>query len=699
MSGAATPDFRQIFQGTPGLYLVLTRDFTIIEATESWLRQTYRQRSQTIGRTLFQVLSERADADATNGLQALRESLERVLRLGQADAMPVHRYEIPRADGSRDVRYWTLLNVPIHDAQRRVGWIVHRVRDVTELIRLHKEGSERDELAREQQLLITRLRAANEELAQRDSSLSESEQRLAIAIEAGRLGSWQMTLPDRGMISSALHRACFGRGPEDPFTHDELRAAIHPDDQARRQAALDAALSGGRDYDVEYRTVWPDGSVHWVQIRGQVIRSADGMPVRMVGVSLDITDRKRAEELLEARVAARTRDLAEANARLTAAIAEREQAERALLQAQKMEAIGQLTGGIAHDFNNLLAAVIGNLELLRARLPGTSVRAHADAALAAARRGGRLTQQLLAFARQQPLEPKAVDVNAVITGMDDLLRHSLGGHVRVETELADDLWAASTDPSQLELVLLNLVINARDAMPEGGVIRISTGTIGATQLRPPELEPGEYALIKVSDTGVGMTREVMERAFEPFFTTKEVGKGSGLGLAQAYGIARQSGGTVRLRSRPGEGTTVELYLPRSKLPIETASAICAPNGPSASPVGSVLVVDDEPDVRAVACELLKHAGHAVEGADNGQDALSLLRRRRFDAAVVDYSMPGMSGPEFARVARELQPDLPVLFISGNPEMIDSMALARSDRVLSKPYGYSELLGALRSLVP
>ena len=221
---------------------MLTPGFAIAEATDTWLRHTAMQREQVLGRLLFEVLAERPNESAAGGPSELRDLLQRVMRLRQPDAMPVRRSHIPSLDGGFNERYWTLLNVPVCDENGQVAWIVHRVRDVTELVRLHHEGTERDELSREQQLLITRLRGANEELARRDHSLSESERRLAIATEAGRLGSWEMTLPDRNMASTPLHKACYGRGPDERFTHDELRAAIHPDDQARRQAALDAAL-------------------------------------------------------------------------------------------------------------------------------------------------------------------------------------------------------------------------------------------------------------------------------------------------------------------------------------------------------------------------------------------------------------------------------------------------------------------------
>jgi len=694
MGGAPDPDFRAVFRATPGLYLLLTTQFEIAEATDTWLRHTSTRRAEVLGRTLFDVLAESPDERAASGPGELRASLERVMRLGRPDAMPVGRYDIRRPDGSFSERYWTLLNAPLLDEVGRITGIVHRVRDVTELVRLRREGDERDELARDQQLLIDRLRTANEELAQRDRSLSESERRYAIALEAGRLGSWEMTLPDRRMISSPLHKACYGRAPDDPFTHDDLRAAVHPEDRPLRRAALDRALLGGADYDVEYRVVWPDVSIHWIHVRGQVIRRPDGTPERMAGVTLDATERKRAEEILEARVVARTRELAEANAHLTAAVAERDKAERALMEARRLEAIGRLTGGVAHDFNNLLAAVVGNLELLSASLGEAPKRRYAEAALAAAWRGGRLTQQLLAFAREQRLESALVDVNGLIAGMDALLHHTLGGQVQVEVALEPALWPASTDATQLELVLLNLAINARDAMPEGGALRLATSNIERADVSlPEELEPGEYVLISVTDTGTGMPPEVAERAFEPFFTTKEVGKGSGLGLAQAYGVARQSGGTVRLQSRSGHGTVVQLFLPRAVEPTRVEPSDTPVSHVPGSRGPAVLVLSDEPVPRCVACELLAEAGYQVQAASSGPEALAILRERRFAAAVVD----SMTGAEFARLARQLRPELQVLFIAGSPDTLRGDRLGPGQRVLSKPYGRTELLSALGSM--
>ena len=283
----------------------------------------------------------------------------------------------------------------------------------------------------------------------------------------------------------------------------------------------------------------------------------------------DVTPRKESEaalrrlaETLEQRVAARTQELADANEHLSAEVAERRKAEAALVQAQRLEAIGQLTGGVAHDFNNLLTAVIGNLELLRPNEVTERAARHIEAALQAARRGGELTRQLLAYARKQHVEPRPVDVNTVVARMGDLLSRSPSGLVTIQADLADDLWHALCDPVQLESILLNLAINARDAMPGGGRLWIATRNVGATHERlPPELGSGRYVVLTITDEGSGMTPEVLSKAFEPFFTTKEVGKGSGLGLAQVQGAARQLGGTVRLRSTLGAGTTVEVFLP------------------------------------------------------------------------------------------------------------------------------------------
>ncbi|MDR3534515.1 MAG: ATP-binding protein [Rhodopila sp.] len=423
----------------------------------------------------------------------------------------------------------------------------------------------------------------------------------------------------------------------------------------------------------------------------------------LLGVALD---RKRTEaalkqftDTLEQRVAERTHALAEANTRLLAVIAERRNAESALMQAQRLEAIGQLTGGIAHDFNNLLAAVIGNLELLRPAQTAVRSQMRVDAALKAARRGGELTGQLLAYARKQHVDPRPLDANAAMTGILEMLRRSLGGLQTIETDLAPDLWSALADPVQLESIVLNLAINARDAMPDGGRLRITTRNASAADNSlPPELEHRDYVLISVSDEGSGMPPDVLAKAFEPFFTTKEIGKGSGLGLAQVHGVARQFGGTARLSSTLGVGTVVEVFLPRAVGAQPAAGKTDAPSSAAPMAGAPVLIIDDQDDVRAVAAAFLEDAGYTVREANSGAAGLVALEAGPISLALVDHGMAGMSGLEFVRKARQRHPALRVIYLTGNAEPLDAAGVDQTDTVLSKPYGPDALLAAVRRAI-
>jgi signal transduction histidine kinase/ActR/RegA family two-component response regulator len=409
-----------------------------------------------------------------------------------------------------------------------------------------------------------------------------------------------------------------------------------------------------------------------------------------------LAERERAEaqlrELaatLEQKVAERTRDLAAVNDRLTAEIGERERAEARLVQAQKMEAVGQLTGGIAHDFNNLLTAVVGSLDLLLKRTSDDTVRRLAGNALKAAERGATLTAQLLAFSRRQRLSPTPLDPNAIVEGMRDLVARSIGPHISVETRLDPKVWRALADPTQLEVMILNLAINARDAMPKGGRLTIETANVSAV---PPqlasELGPGEYVSIAVADTGAGMPPEVLARAFEPFFTTKAQGKGTGLGLAQLYGFARQSGGAARIESREGEGTRVAIYLPRTEAAADMPGV--APPEPQAQRSARILLVDDDQDVRTVAAAMVEELGYRVEAAESGEQALAMLGRQGFDLLITDVAMPGMNGVELARRARAIAPEMPVLFASGYADVETFGAELRTEALLKKPYRVADL---------
>jgi len=417
-------------------------------------------------------------------------------------------------------------------------------------------------------------------------------------------------------------------------------------------------------------------------------------------------DKRRAEaalqalnDTLELRIAERTRELASSNAELQMQIVERERVEEALRLAQRLEAVGQLTSGVAHDFNNLLTVISGNIEFLGREVATERSKRRLAMMKGAADRGANLTAQLLAFSRRQRLEPTPVSLNQTVASMRDLLQSSIGGAVRIETTLQPDLWPALVDATQIELVILNLAINARDAMVVGGCLTIETANVAVTgpQTRPEQPLPGEYVMVAVSDTGTGMPPEVVKRAFEPFFTTKEVGKGSGLGLAQAYGFVKQSGGGIRIDTVVGEGTSIRVYLPRVE---DGANAVHesshpADGGPGRLPDGQsvLLVVDDDTAVREVTTTRLMEAGHMVREAGSGLAGLASLEADPcVDLVVLDFAMPGMNGVEVATEIRKRWPGLPILFVTGYADTAALMTVGAvgADRIVQKPFRDGEL---------
>ena len=473
-----------------------------------------------------------------------------------------------------------------------------------------------------------------------------------------------------------------------------LDKVVHPEDRERIRERWMASVKGQDEYDAELRIRRADGQYCWFKARGTPVRDG-GRIVRWFGTCTDITDivearetLTRSREELERRVAERTRSLAAANERLAAESAERQRTEEALRQSQKLEAIGQLTSGVAHDFNNLLTDVLGNLELLERRLKSEGSLRRLRSARAAAERGAQLTHQLLAFSRKQHLAPTALDLNRLVSDASDLLFRTIGATVRIETVLTEGLWPALVDHTQIELVLLNLAINARDAMPAGGRVTIRTANISRSDA-PPELRPGDYVLISVADSGEGMTEEVRSKAVEPFFTTKEMGKGSGLGLSMVHGVATQSGGGLRIDSRVGRGTTVNVYLPRSRRPSATARERDTPLA-TVHKGATILVVDDDPGVREVAVSSLESFGYRLLAAENGLAALDVLKgTERVDLLLVDMAMPGMNGVEVIRRARERHPGLRALLVSGYAD-IAAFSPAEDDPVLQKPYRLAQL---------
>jgi signal transduction histidine kinase/DNA-binding response OmpR family regulator len=405
----------------------------------------------------------------------------------------------------------------------------------------------------------------------------------------------------------------------------------------------------------------------------------------------------RANRELESRAS----ELVEANRRLQVQMEERAKAEEALRQAQKMETIGQLTGGVAHDFNNLLTVILGNLDRLQRRIAAGSdpeeLRRTAGNAIRGAERAAALTRSLLAFARRQPLNPKRVDVNKLVASMSEMLRRSLGEQVVIDAVVASGLWQTQVDPNQLESAILNLAVNARDAMPKGGklIIETANGRLDDRSASEAEVTPGPYVVVSVTDTGTGMSKEVMARAFDPFFTTKDVGHGTGLGLSQVYGFVKQSGGHVQIDSVPGQGTTVRIYLPRLVGWEAEGETPSAPDiSPGAQRTETVLVVEDNEDVREHSVAILAELGYRVVEAPNGLAALDILENRK-DIALLftDVGLPGgMNGRQLADEARRRRPDLRVLFTTGytRDAIVHGQRPDEGVQLITKPFTHAEL---------
>lgn len=419
--------------------------------------------------------------------------------------------------------------------------------------------------------------------------------------------------------------------------------------------------------------------------------------LRQYEVRTLIEAREQASQELEAVIVERTSELERTNLELRTQMAERAHIEETLRQTQKIEAIGQLTGGIAHDFNNLLMVISGGLDMLDRRADPDRRKRLMDGMRQAAQRGSALTRQLLAFSRRQSLAPEAVDLAQRISQMRELLDRSLRGDVHVKEEFASDLWPVEVDPGELELVILNLAVNARDAMPEGGSILLQACNAPGEQVLGRR---GDFVRLAVIDSGVGIPADVRNRVFDPFFTTKEIGKGSGLGLAQVYGFARQSGGTVWIDTECGQGTSVVMLLPRSVNLPSPAKDQPLVNEPARRSVGNVLLVDDDDEVAALVGEMLEHLGYEVTYAASAAAALgALANEREVDVVFSDVMMPGgMNGLELAREIRARQFGVPVLLTSGYAEAIKQTAEAEGVQVLAKPYRLEELAAALKGVV-
>jgi PAS domain S-box-containing protein len=929
-----TADFRALFETAPTPFVVLSPpDWTIVAANDARLEVTGTTREQQIGRRLFDLFPDDPDDPEANGVRNLSASLNRVVATGRADVMPVQRYAVRDAEGRFVERWWSPINTPVPGSDGSVALVIHRVEEVTELVRLRGEAEASDQLARDQQAVIDRLRST-------DSALRGSEERNRRIVEGvkdyavfvadleGTVTDWTpgaqvifgwpaeeivgqscallFTPEDQAAgvpaheLTTARDKGCanderwhlrydgsrfFANGSVRPLHDDAGQVAgfikIARDETERRATEarlraseefnsrilassadcikvldLDGRLEfmseGGmcvmevEDFQAIEGACWPDfwqgeeharaleaiaeakrggtgrfqgfattmkGSPRWWDVIVTAMTGPEGRPDKLLSISRDVTGTKAAEvqlrelnETLEAQVAERTADrdrmwrlstdlmlVARLDATITATnpawsrllgwsdaelaghsfielvhpddqettiaevgrlsqgattfrfenryrasdgsyrwiswiavpdeslihavgrdvTAERQAAEElakaqdALRQAQKMEAVGQLTGGLAHDFNNLLTGIMGNLELLQLRVARgrfDDVDRLINAAQGAGRRAASLTQRLLAFSRRQTLDPKPTDVNRLIAGMEELLRRTVGASADIEIVGAGGLWPAMIDAGQLENALLNLCINARDAMPDGGRITIETANkwLDDRAAKARDLPPGQYLSICVTDTGTGMTPEVIDRAFEPFYTTKPLGQGTGLGLSMIYGFARQSGGQVRIYSEVGQGTTMCIYLPRYMGDADTDEASGTVDGQAGGSGETVLVVDDEATIRHLVDEVLDELGYTVIGAADGAGGLKVLQSgSRIDLLVTDVGLPnGMNGRQLADAARAFRPDLKVLFITGYAEnaAVGNGLLEPGMELLTKPFTLDDLTRKVRDML-
>ena len=476
---------------------------------------------------------------------------------------------------------------------------------------------------------------------------------------------------------------------------------VHPDDLPTAAARWTEALQSGETYQTEFRLRAADGSYRWHIGRAVPLKDADGKIGRWIGTNTDIHDQKAAAEALADLAAILEQRVKERTEQLMAA-------EETLRQSQKMEAVGQLTGGIAHDFNNLLQGIGGSLELLSKRFAEgrtTGVERYLAASKEATLRAAALTQRLLAFSRRQTLDPKPTEIGKLISGMEDLIRRSVGPNVVVEVVHAGGLWPTKIDGPQLENALLNLCINARDAMaPDGGRLTIETANkwLDDRAARERDLPPGQYVSLSVTDTGVGMPQDVIERAFDPFFTTKPLGQGTGLGLSMVYGFVRQSGGQIKIYSEVGMGTTMTLYLPRYFGDVDVVDRSSTSEGIERGDGETVLVVDDEPILRMLMLDTLQDNGYHALEAHDGPSAMKILdSNARVDLLITDVGLPGgMNGRQVADSARRTRPDLKVLFVTGYAEnaVIGNGHLAPGMEVVTKPFEITALGQRVRNLL-
>jgi PAS domain S-box-containing protein len=585
-----------------------------------------------------------------------------------------------------------VLNASIWRSFEHAGWVLFEVAFL--IIAIRKSHSEMLLVAERQSKLedvnetieqtvakrTADLTQENRERRQAEEQLRKSQSQLAQAQQIARMGSWEWDLATDKVTWSEETQRLYGRKPEDSGTSMEmcLEQRVHPDDRPRVKKIMEESLRTRQPFLCDHRVVLPDGTERVMQGRGEILVNDQGKPVKMFGIVQDITEAKRAQEALQF-------------------------SEEQLRQAQKMKAVGQLAGGVAHDFNNLLTVINGYCAMaLQKKEEVQPIRKNIEEIQKAADRAASLTNQLLAFSRKQVLQPRVLQLNDVVRGMEKMLRRLIGEDIELSTSFDSTLGNVKADPGQLEQVIMNLAINARDAMPRGGKLSISTSKAvidQSTKFRNRTLEIGEYVMLSISDNGMGMTEEVKVHLFEPFFTTKGLGKGTGLGLATCYGIICQSGGDIRVYSELKSGTTFKIYLPLTNAtlePVVTKDLEALPPGTE-----SILIVEDDPSVRELAVAILRNCGYQVQESNNAFEALRLLKRiAGFDLVVTDVIMPQMSGKELYDQIKSQLPGIKVLLMSGYTD--DALAhhgvLDEGFFFLEKPFSPAKIARKVREIL-
>jgi PAS domain S-box-containing protein len=584
-----------------------------------------------------------------------------------------------------------VLSAPITRSFEHAGWVIFEVAFL--IISIRKSRTEmwlvadrqarleflKDEIEQKVAERTADLTRENLERRQAEECLRKSQGQLALAQQIARMGSWEWNLVDNKVQWSEETQRLYGRNPGDVSdTMDACMERIHPEDRQRVVTIMSESLVTRQPFTCVHRAMLPNGEERVMQSRGEVMVNNQGKPIKLFGVVQDITETKRAEEALS-------------------------RSEEKLRQSQKMEAVGRLAGGVAHDFNNLLTVIGGYCEISLQTMTGPHpLQRNIVEIQKASERASSLTGQLLAFSRKQVLQPRVFQLNDVVQGMEKMLRRLIGEDVELSISFGCGLGHIEADPGQIEQVIMNLAVNARDAMPRGGKLTISTTNITVdqkTSFRKRTLEVGDYVMLAISDNGVGMTEEVKAHLFEPFFTTKGLGKGTGLGLATCYGIICQSGGDIRVYSEPNEGTVFKIYLPRTdRKPMSLAST-----EPQIMPGGteSILVVEDDAAVRRLAVTVLRGRGYQIQECNNAFEALELLRKNaHFDLVLTDVIMPRMSGKELSDQIKQQFPQTKVLLMSGYTD--DALAhhnvLDDGLFFLEKPFSPSRLARKIREVI-